>query len=135
MEETEKQEKSSDYGINKDQLLTFKGKLYIPNIMSLKEMIMNEYHHSNYSRHLGYQKMLIAIMKVYFWPDMRKNIIEYLNKCLECQQVKVEHQHPTRLLQPIPILEWKWEVISLDFITGLPRSKRHNDSIDRKSVV
>jgi hypothetical protein len=43
--------------------------------------------------------------------------------------VKAEHQHPTDLLQPLPILEWKWETISLDFITGLPKNQKHNDSI------
>ena len=73
--------------------------------------------------------MLTAIRKVYYWPGMRKNIVEYLSKCFECQQVKVEHQNPARLLQPIPIPEWKWEVISLDFITGLTRKKKQNDSI------
>ena len=41
----------------------------------------------------------------------------------------MEHRHPTRLLQPITVPEGKWEVISLDFIMGLPRSMRHNDSI------
>ena len=46
-----------------------------------------------------------------------------------CQQVKVEHQHPTSFLQPLPILEWKWEVISMDFITGFPMTTRHHDSI------
>ena len=39
------------------------------------------------------------------------------------------HQHPTRLLQPLPILEWKWEVISVDFITGFPMIVRKHDSI------
>lgn len=90
---------------------------------------MDEYHCRNYSGHPGYQKVLTTIGKVFFWPSMRKNIAKYLNKCLECQQAKVEHQHPAGLLQPIPVPEWKWEVISLDFIIGLPRSKRKNDSI------
>eukprot|EP00253_Pinus_taeda_P021430 PITA_21430 len=73
--------------------------------------------------------MITAIRKEYFWPGMKKNIAEYLARCLECQQIKAEHQHPAGLLQPLPIPEWKWEVISMDFITGLPKTKRNNDSI------
>jgi hypothetical protein len=58
-----------------------------------------------------------------------KDTTDYLAKCLECQQVKVEHQHPTGLLQPLPIPEWKWETISMDFITGLPKTTKQNDAI------
>ena len=101
-------------------MLTFRGKIYIPNYVDLKELIMNEYHRSNYAGHPGYHKMLTAIRKIYFWPGMRRNIAKYLNKCSESQQVKVEHRHPTVLLQPIIVPEWKWEVISLDFSMGLP---------------
>jgi hypothetical protein len=60
---------------------------------------------------------------------MKGKIAEYLAKCQYCQWLKAEHQHPTGLLQPLPVLEWKWETISLDFITGLPRTQKHNDSI------
>eukprot|EP00253_Pinus_taeda_P001534 PITA_01534 len=90
---------------------------------------MDEFHVSHYAGHPGYQKMMIAIRKDYFWPGMKKNIAEYLARFLECQQIKVEHQHPTGLLQPLPIPEWKWEIISMDFITGLPKTKKNNDSI------
>ena len=54
---------------------------------------------------------------------------EYILRCMKCQQVKVEHQHPAGLLQPLPVLEWKWEVISMDFITGLPMTWRQHDFI------
>ena len=60
------------------------------------------------------------LRKEYFWPNMKTEVVEYIASCLECQQVKTEHQHPAGLLQPLPIPRWKWEVISLDFITGLP---------------
>lgn len=55
---------------------------------------------------------------------MKKDVAEYLTHCLECQQVKIEHQHPVELLHPLPILELKWETISMDFITRLPESKK-----------
>ena len=56
-------------------------------------------------------------------------VIEFLARCIECQQVKVEHQHPAGLLQPLPIPNWKQEVIILDFITGLYKNQKQNDSI------
>jgi hypothetical protein len=48
---------------------------------------------------------------------------------LECQKVKAEHKHPTGLLLPFPILEWKWEVVTMDFITKLPRTLKQHESI------
>ena len=60
---------------------------------------------------------------------MKKDIAEYISKGMKFQQLKVEHQHPTGLLQPFPVLEWKWEVVSLDFITVFPMNWRQHDSI------
>jgi len=73
--------------------------------------------------------MITALKKNLFWPDMKSDVADYLAKCIKCQQVKVEHQHPSGLLNPLPIPEWKWEAISLDFITRLPRRKSQHDSI------
>ena len=60
---------------------------------------------------------------------MKNELEEYIAKCFECQQVKTKHQHLAGLLQPLPIPSWKWEIINLDFITGLPRNKNLNYSI------
>ena len=54
---------------------------------------------------------------------------EYISRFMKCQQVKVEHRHPAGLLQPLPVPKWKWEVISMDFITGFPMTWRQHDSI------
>ena len=90
---------------------------------------MDELHKRPYLGHPGYHKMITATRKQFYWPGMKKYIVEYLAKCIECQQVKAEHRHPARLLHPLPILEWKWETISMDFITGLPTSTKQNDAI------
>ena len=67
--------------------------------------------------------MITALRKQLFWPKLKAYLVDYLSKCLECQQVKAEHQHG--LLQPLPIPEWKWEVISLDFIIDFPLTKKN----------
>lgn len=60
---------------------------------------------------------------------MKKDVVDYIARCMECQRVKVDHRHPARLLQPLPIPEWKWEVVTINFITKLPRSSRQHESI------
>ena len=50
-------------------------------------------------------------------------------KYQECYLFKADHHNPSGLIHPFPILEWKWEVISMDFITGLLKRKKQNDSI------
>ena len=60
---------------------------------------------------------------------LKLDLVYYQSTCLECQQVKVEHQHPTSLLQPLPIPQSKWEVISLDFITSFRLIRKQHDSI------
>ena len=73
--------------------------------------------------------MITMIIKDFFWPNMKKEVAEYLSCCLECQQVKAEHQHLAGLLHPLPILEWKWETINMDFIMELPNNFRQHHSI------
>ena len=60
---------------------------------------------------------------------MKKDIAEYVVVGDVCQRVKEEHQKPARLLQPMPIPEWKWDKLGMDFITGFPRTRSGYDSI------
>ena len=117
------------YKLEEYGLLAFKGRIYIPNVAYLRRIFMDEIHQAPYSGHPGYQKTISTARKQYFWPGMKKDIAEYISRCIKCQQVKVEHQHPAGLLQPLPVPEWKWEVISMDFITGFPMTWRQHDSI------
>jgi len=65
----------------------------------------------------------------YWWPGMKRDITEYVTRCLTCQRVKVEHQKPGGLLQPLPIPVWKWEHITMDFVTSMPRTQKLHDAI------
>ena len=60
---------------------------------------------------------------------MKRDVSEFVTKCLVCQRVKAEHQVPSRLLQPIRIPEWKWDRITMDFVVGLPLTGRKHDSV------
>ncbi|GKA19990.1 putative reverse transcriptase domain-containing protein [Tanacetum coccineum] len=66
---------------------------------------------------------------MYWWPRMKRDIATYVSKCLTCSKVKAEHQRPSRLLQQPEILKWKWDKITMDFITKQPRSKNGHDTI------
>jgi hypothetical protein len=60
---------------------------------------------------------------------MKKDVVHHIIRCMECQRVKVEHRHLAVLLQPLPIPEKKWEVVTIEFITKLPRTIRQHDLI------
>ena len=65
----------------------------------------------------------------YWWLGMKQDIAQFVAQCLVCQQVKAEHQRPVGFLQPLSIPEWKWEHITMDFVTGLPRTLGGNNAI------
>ena len=69
------------------------------------------------------------LREVYQWNVMKRDIEEFVSKCPNCQQVKVEHQKPGGMTQEIDIPTWKWDVINMDFITGIPCTHRQNDSL------
>jgi hypothetical protein len=93
----------TDFKIDQEGILKFKNIIYIPNSMDLKLMILNEIHKKPYSGHLGYHKIVTTLRKQFYCPNMKTDTTDYLSKCLECQQVKAEHQHPIDLLHPFPI--------------------------------
>nr|GEU72786.1 reverse transcriptase domain-containing protein [Tanacetum cinerariifolium] len=69
------------------------------------------------------------LRKLYWWPNMKADIAIYVSQCLTCAKVKAEHLKPSGLLQQPEIPEWKWENVTIDFVTGLPRTPSGYDSI------
>lgn len=69
------------------------------------------------------------LRRQYWWRGMQRDVARFVARCLTCQQVKAEQRRPGGLLQPLPIPEWKWEQITMDFVSGLPRSPTGHDTI------
>ncbi|GJW18310.1 putative reverse transcriptase domain-containing protein [Tanacetum coccineum] len=112
-----------------DGTLCFNGRSWLPCYGELRTVIMHESYKSKYSIHLGSDKMYQDMKKLYWWPNMKANITTYVSKCLTCAKVKAEHQRPSGLLVQDEIPQWKWENITMDFVTKLPKSSQGYDTI------
>ncbi|XP_017974493.1 PREDICTED: uncharacterized protein LOC108661571 [Theobroma cacao] len=95
----------------------------------LRREILKEAHLLAYVVHFESTKIYHDLNKVYWWESIKKDVAKFIAKCLVCQQVKVNLQRPVGLQQPLPILEWKWEHIFMDFVTRLPHTSQGYDSI------
>ncbi|GJS87587.1 putative reverse transcriptase domain-containing protein [Tanacetum coccineum] len=112
-----------------DGTLCLNGRSWLPCYGDLRSVIMHESHKSKYSIHPGSEKMYQDMKKLYWWPNMKADIATYVSKCLTCAKVKAEHQRPSGLLVQPAIPEWKWDNITMDFITKLPKSSQGFDTI------
>ncbi|GJY94077.1 putative reverse transcriptase domain-containing protein [Tanacetum coccineum] len=117
------------FEVRSDGMKCLKGRVWLPLFGGLRGLIMLESHKSKYSIHPGSDKMYHDLKKLYWWPNMKADIATYVSKCLTCAKVKAEHQKPSGLLQQPEIPIWKWERITMDFITKLPRTPSGYDSI------
>ncbi|GJU42720.1 reverse transcriptase domain-containing protein [Tanacetum coccineum] len=112
-----------------DGTLCLNGRSWIPCRGNLRELIMRESHKSKYSVHPGSDKMYQDLKKLYRWPNMKTEISTYVSKCLTCAKVKAEYQKPSGLLVQPMIPVWKWENITMDFVTKLPKTSTGQDTI------
>ncbi|KAA0051482.1 putative retrotransposon protein, identical [Cucumis melo var. makuwa] len=118
-----------EFELRTDGAIVKQGRLCVPNISELKNAILEEAHSSAYAMHPGSTKMYRTLKKTYWWSGMKQEIAEYVDRCLICQQVKPVRQRPGGFLNPLPVPEWKWEHITMDFLFGLPRTSSGHDGI------
>ena len=117
-----------DFGVV-DGALCFCDRLYVPNIDDLRNEIMVEGHSTKCFMHPGSTKMYHNLRSRFWWNNMKREVAAFMSRCMTCQLVKVEHQKPPGVLQPLEISQWKWEHLTMDFIVGLPTTSRGNNAI------
>jgi len=93
-----------------------------------RELLIQELHEGALAGHSGAEKTCSMLKEDYFWPKMSRDVEHFIKRCPTCQLAK-NHIRPQGLYTPLPVPQGPWEDVSLDFITGLPRTQRHKDSI------
>ena len=101
----------------------------VPQLTDLKEEILREFHCSRFAVHPGGTKMYQNLHRQYYWSGMKRHVWDFVRRCLMCQQVKAEHHKPAGLLQPLEVAECKWEHVTMDFVTHLPRTTQRHDAV------
>nr|GEY70308.1 putative reverse transcriptase domain-containing protein [Tanacetum cinerariifolium] len=112
-----------------DGTLCLNNRSWISCIGDLRALIMHELHKLKYFIHPGSDKMYQDLKRLYWWPNMKEEIATYVSKCLTCAKVKIEYQKPSGLLIQPDIPQWKWENITMDFVTKLPKAVAGQDTI------
>nr|GEX40371.1 hypothetical protein [Tanacetum cinerariifolium] len=105
-----------------DGTLYYLDQIWVPLKGEVRTLMMDEAYKSKYFVHPRDDKMYYDLRDRYWWPGIKKDITEYVSKCLTCLKVKAENQRSFGLLQQHEILVWKWEGIAMDFVTKLPRT-------------
>ena len=115
--------------IHTDGSLRYRGQVVVPQLTDLREKILREFHCSRFVVHSGGMKMYHDLCRQYHWSRMKRYVGDFIRRCLTCQQIKAEHHKPTRLLQALEVAEWKWEHVTMDFVTHLPQMPRRHDVV------
>ncbi|GJW24139.1 putative nucleotidyltransferase, ribonuclease H [Tanacetum coccineum] len=102
---------------------------WIPCFVDLRALIMHESYKSKYSIHPGSDKIYQDLKKLYWWPNMKAEIATYVSKYLTYAKVKIEYPKPSGLLVQLETPQWKWENITMDFVTKLPKTTASQDTI------
>ena len=107
----------------KNDSLWYKDHLYLCKNSQLKQNVLLELHTSPVGGHSGFLKTYHRVKKDFFWDGLKTDVQRFVPECLVCQQNKVEKIMTPGLLQPLSIPSQCWEDVSMDFITGLPKSE------------
>lgn len=114
-------------------------KLYVPDSPELRTRLLREAHDAATAGHLGAAKTLEILSRTYWWPYMSKTVRDYVYSCDGCQRHKALNQKTAGLLQPLAVPDIPWDVVTLDIISGLPRTRQGHDAavlfVDKSSKM
>ena len=95
----------------------------IPHFADLRHKLLHEFHNTPCAGHLGVNRTTKLIEKDYWWPTLRADVLSHVRSCGSCQRNKGATQRPYGVLQPLPVPDYQWQHISMDFVVHLPKTR------------
>jgi hypothetical protein len=107
-------------------VIRYKGRIWLGTNSVLQQTVMIALHDIALGGHFGFLVTYRRLKATFSWPGMKKQVKEFVQSCVTCQQAKPDRAKYPSLLLPLPVPTHAWHTVSLDFITGLPQSNRYN---------
>jgi hypothetical protein len=107
-------------------VILFNNRIWLSKTSSLQPKLMAAFHNSAVGCHSGIPATYHKMKQYFYWPGMKAAIQSFVKQCPVCHQAKPDRARYPGLLQPLPVLDTAWEVVSMDFVEGLPRSGHYN---------
>ena len=115
--------------VHTDGSLRYRGRVVVPQLTDLREEILKEFHCSRFALHLGGTKMYRDLSLPVLLERDEETHGGFCSTMSRVSTVKAEHQKPVGLLQPLEVAEWKWEHVTMDFVTHLPKTQQRHDAV------
>lgn len=110
----------------RDGVIRYKNRLWLPADDKFTRRILEAFHASPTSGHSGFPVTLRRIKSLFYWKNMKAQIHTYVQECVICQRAKPDRAKYPGLLEPLPVPSEFWQMVTMDFVEGLPRSGRFN---------
>jgi len=110
----------SRWSTDPNGLLLLDNRIYVPSAGNLRTRVLQYNHDHILARHFGQNKTLELVHHRYSWPSLRADVQQFCKSCVTCMWSKPQCHKPYKSLKQLPISEWLWNSISIDFIKKLP---------------
>jgi hypothetical protein len=110
----------------RDGLIRYKGRLWLPADAAFTAKIISAFHTSPVGGHSGVPLTVSRLKSLFYWKGLKQQVHQFVKECSVCQQAKPERSRYPGLLAPLPVPDQFWQMVTMDFVEGLPRSGRFN---------